>query len=85
MNKKRIVISISNKEYSALEHKANACNISINKYIKQKALDDTDTVKLRREAVCLMGDLYRWAELTEELKARNYLKEGGDRLCQSLK
>lgn len=85
MNKKRIVISISIKEYLEIENKANACNMSINKYMKQKALDDTDAVKLRREAVCLMADLYRWAELTENLTARNYLREGGDRLCRCLK
>lgn len=84
-DKKRIAISISDKDYVLLEQKAADCNLSINKYIKMKALDETDNVKLRREAAFVMAELYRWSELTEDWVARDYLKEGGDRLCQCLK
>ena len=84
-DKKRIAISISDKEYLLLEQKALECKLSINKYIKMKALDETDNVKLRRGAVLLMAELYCWSELTEDLTARDYLREGGDRLCQCLK
>lgn len=82
---KRIVFYLSNDEYHQLRCKAEECGLTVNAYAKQKVLDDTDNVKLKRNASRAMAELYRWSELTEDLAAREYLRKGGDLLWQCLK
>jgi len=84
-NKYRIVFYLSDEEYIPLKQRAEECNMGVNAYAKQKALDETDNVKLRRGVVSTMATLYYWAEQTTDLTAREYFRRGGDRLCQSLK
>ena len=83
--KKRIVFYLTDIEYQRMERKAKECNISANAYAKRKALDEADIVKIKREAAMTMAQLYRWADMTEDLTAREYLRKGGDQLCQCLK
>ena len=84
-NKNRIVFYLTDKEYIRFSQRAEACKMSVHRYAKQLALDETDSIKLRRGAASTMAKLYYWAERTTDLTARNYLRDGGDLLCQSLK
>lgn len=83
--KKRIVFYLTNIEYQEMERKAKECNITINAYAKRKALDEADTVRIKREAAKTMAQLYHWSDLTEDPTAREYLRKGGDQLCRCLK
>ena len=83
--KKKISFYLSDDEYQYLLSQSESCNCSINAYIKRKALDRTDTSKLQKEAALLMTDLYRWSQMTEDLKIRALLNDGGDRLCRCLR
>lgn len=84
-NKQRIVFYLTDMEYINLKQKSEECNMSVNAYAKQKTLDESDHVKLRRGAAATMAKLYCWAEQTTDLAAREYLRKGGEMLWQSLK
>lgn len=83
--KKKVSFYLSDDEYEYLLSKSENCNCTVNNYIKRKALDRTDSIKLQNEAAMLMTDLYRWSQMTEDLQIRSLLVKGGDRLCQCLK
>lgn len=83
--KKKVSFYLTNEEYEKLLSKANECNCTVNTYIKRKVLDQTDSIRLQNEAALLMTDLYRWSQMTEDLKIRALLTEGGDRICRCLK
>ena len=83
--KKRIVFYLTDIEYQRMEQKAKECNISANAYAKRKALDEADTVRIKREAAKTMAQLYHWSDLTEDPTAREYLRRGGDQLYRCLK
>jgi len=84
-NKKSILFRLTEEEFSRLERRAQECNMSVNQYAKQLALDETDSVKLRKGAATTMANLYHWAEEVIDPIGRKCLKWGGDMLCQSLK
>lgn len=85
-NKKRsIIFRVSEKEYQRLALRAQQCNIGVNAYARQLALDEKDNVKLRRGAAKTMACLYHWSEELVDSVAREYMKQGGDMLWQSLK
>lgn len=83
--KKKVAFYLSDEEYQYISIKAQECNCSVNAYLKRKALDQTDSIRLQNEAGLLMADLYYWSELTEDMTIRAFLKEGGDRLCRCLR
>ena len=84
-NKRSILFRLTEEEFSRLERRAQECNMSVNQYAKQLALDETDSVKLRKGAAMTMASLYYWAEEVIDPIGRKCLKRGGDMLCQSLK
>lgn len=84
-NKHKIVYSLNDTQYSQLKARAEACNMSINAFAKQMALDETDCIKLKKGSATTMAKLYAWSELTADLAARKFMREAGDLLWQSLK
>lgn len=84
-NKNRIVFYLTDDEIKKLSQRAEACDISVGRYVKQLVLDDTDNVKLRKGAATTMAKLYYWSEQTTDLAGREYLKKGADLLWQSLR
>lgn len=86
MNKKhKISFYLTDVQYVHLLGRAEACNMSINAFAKQVALDATDSIKLKRGTATTMARLYAWAEETTDLTARGYMRKAGDLLWQSLK
>lgn len=84
-NKHKIIFYLNDAQYTQLHARAEASNMKINAFAKQLALDQTDSVKLKRGAATTMANLYAWAELATDLTAREYMRKGGDMLWQSLK
>lgn len=84
-NKHRIVFDLTEAQFAQFNERVKACNMKVNAYAKQLALDETDCIKLKRGAVSTMAKLYYFAEQTTDLTAREYLRKAGDLLCQSLK
>lgn len=84
-HKHKLSFYLNDTEYAKLSARAEACNMSINAFAKQKALDETDCVKLKRGTATTMAKLYAWSELTTDLAARKFMREAGDLLWQSLK
>ena len=84
-NKHKIVFSLTDTQYMKLLARAEACSMSVNAFAKQKALDETDCIKLKRGTATTMAKLYAWSELTTDLAARKFMREAGDLLWQSLK
>lgn len=86
MNKKtRISYYITDDELYRLQQKATECGLNLNTYAKQCALNETDTLKLQKNAAFVMAELYRVTQLTTDMALREYLKACGDCLCQSLR
>ena len=86
MNTKyKLSFYLNDTEYAQLRVRAEACNMSINAYAKQLALNETDCIKLKRGTATTMAKLYAWSELTTDLAARKFMREAGDLLWQSLK
>ena len=83
--KKKVSFYLTDEEYENLLSKANECNCTVNTYIKRKALDQTESIRLQNEAALLMTDLYRWSQMIEDLKIRALINDGGDRLCRCLR
>lgn len=84
-NKHKILFYLNDAQYTQLLARAEACDMKINAFAKQLALDQTDSVKLKRGAATTMANLYAWAEQTADLTARGYMRNAGDLLWQSLK
>jgi len=84
-NKKRITFYVNENEYKNLLREANECNISVNAYVKQKSLEETDAVNLKRTTSLVMAELYLWSNQITDLTAREYMKKGADILCRSLR
>lgn len=83
--KYKISFYVNDEQYNQLLARAEACNMKINAFAKQLALDQTDSVKLKRGAATTMATLYAWAEQATDLAAREYMRKAGDMLWQSLK
>ena len=83
--KHKLSFYLNDTEYAQLRVRAEACNMSINAYAKQLALNETDCIKLKRGTATTMAKLYAWSELTTDLAARKFMREAGDLLWQSLK
>ena len=84
-NKHKILFYLNDVQYTQLLARAEACNMKINAFAKQLALDETDSIKLKRGTATTMAKLYAWSERTTDLTARGYMREAGDLLWQSLK
>lgn len=84
-NKHKLSFYLNDTEYARLSARAEACSMSVNAFAKQLALDGTDCVKLKRGTATTMAKLYFWSELTTDLAAREFTREAGDLLWQSLK
>jgi hypothetical protein len=86
MSKKyKISFYVNDEQHKQLLARAEVCNMKINAFAKQLALDETDCIKLKRGAASTMAKLYAWAEQTTDLAAREYMRKAGDLLWQSLK
>ena len=84
-NKHKIVFSLTDTQYRQLLTRAEACSMRVNAFAKQKALDETDCIKLKKGSATTMAKLYAWSELTTDLASRNLMREAADSLWQSLK
>lgn len=84
-NNHKISFYLNDTQYVQLLARAEACHMSINAFAKQKALDETDCIKLRKGSATTMAKLYAWAEDTPDLAARDYMRKAGNLLWQSLK
>lgn len=86
MNKTRkITFSLSEDDYQYIKEQSQLCNMSINAYVKRKALDRTDTIYFQKEASEIMARLYDLSVKTEDLYARDQMRKYGDRLCRCIK
>lgn len=86
MSKKyKISFYVNDEQHHQLLARAEACNMKINAFAKQLAIEQTDSVKLKRGAATTMAKLYAWAEQTTDLAARECMRKAGDMLWQSLK
>ena len=63
-NKHKIIFYLNDAQCTQLHARAEACNMKINAFAKQLALDQTDSVKIKRGAATTMANLYAWAEQT---------------------
>jgi len=81
----RIVFNLSEAQYNHIYVRAKNANMSVNAFVKQLALCETDCVKLRREAASAMATIYSWSEELSDVEARDYMRKAGDLLWQSLK
>lgn len=84
-SKHKLSFYLNDAEYAQLSARAEACSMSVNAFAKRLALDETDCVKLKRGSAATMAKLYFWSELTTDLAAREFMREAGDLLWQSLK
>lgn len=86
MNKmKKVTCQIEEEQYRYIESIAKQCGMTVSAYLRRKLLDQTDSVRLQKEASYVMADLYYLSEQSENLYLRKKLRENGDRLCQCLK
>lgn len=84
-NTHKISFYLNDAQHTKISARAEACNLSVNAFVKQLALDETDSIKQKRGAATTMAKLYAWAEQTTDLTAREYMRKAGDLLWQSLK
>lgn len=84
-NKHKILFYLNDAQYTQLLARAEAFNMKINAFAKLLALDQADSIKLKRGTATTMANLYAWAEQATDLTARGYMRKAGDMLWQSLK
>lgn len=82
---KKIPIQVTEEEHAYITAQADKCGMALSAYVKHRALDRTDTVRLQKEASSIMCDLYRLSDLTEDMNMRKRLRKDGDRLWQCLR
>ena len=85
-NSKTVKILLNEKEYNFISEEATKMNLSIRKYVKQQALDNTAGDTMRCDQIMkIMPKFYNATKQIEDMHVRHELTELGGAICRFLR